>query len=249
MGEYGVDPESMVESKSEEEIFREARLDREGLDRSQWPAQIDRAALDIQYGIAVGKTGDLHDIGGAIGAVDFHWATGEFYIEGLQAMAGEETSLASTLQGYDPDKIGKVAYRLNEFRHALSTTGQEMDIDRAIEALVEKQATRAIQRSAKRGGSEGAALRQLRDTGSVSELTLKLFSDPRIDAYAQALIDDEEEVTPCLSSCKQTQRFSWNAAWPSQSSTMSRSSLGPSPPKPSVKNSQYRQMTEDNNQR
>lgn len=204
MGEYGVDPESMVESKSEEEIFREARLDREGLDRSQWPAQIDRAALDLQYGIAVGKTGDLHDIGGAIGAVDFHWATGEFYIEGLQAMAGEETSLASTLQGYDPDKIGKVAYRLNEFRHALSTTGQEMDIDRAIEALVEKQATRAIQRSAKRGGSEGAALRQLRDTGSVSELTLKLFSDPRIDAYAQALIDrlsdarEEDELLSLL---------------------------------------------------
>ena len=141
MGEYGFDPDEMVDTKSEAEIFREARLDREYLEKSQWPAQIDRAALDIQYGIAVGKTEDSLDIGGAIGSFDFPWATGEFYVEGLQAMAGEETSIASTLSRYESDKIGKVAYRLNEFRHELTTVGQEMDIDRAIEALVEKQAT------------------------------------------------------------------------------------------------------------
>lgn len=64
-----------------------------------------------------------------------------------------------------------------------------MDIDRALEALLEKKAAAAIDRSVKAGGNEGAGLRALRDTDSVSDLTARLFSDPRVGAYAQALVD------------------------------------------------------------
>lgn len=202
MGEYGFDPDKRIEHRDDDEIFKEARLERAGLEKSQWPAQIDRAALDIQYDIAVGESDGQFDIGGEIGSFNFHWATGEFYVEGLQAMVGQETSVAEILEEYDADKIGKVAYRLNEFRHELESIGQSMDIDRAIEALVEKQATSALDTSAKRGRHAGAGLRQLKDTGSVADLTLTLFSDPRVDSYAQALLEnltDQRESDELLS--------------------------------------------------
>lgn len=70
-----------------------------------------------------------------------------------------------------------------------------MDIDRALEALLEKTAAEAIGESVKSGGNEGAGLRALRNTDSVSDLTARLFSDPRVDAYAQALVSQLPQST------------------------------------------------------
>lgn len=169
--------------------FENDRLDRDGIEPTQYPAQVDRAALDLCRGIAVGQTDDHRDIGGTISSWNFKEATGEFYVDGLQAIAGEDSGLAGTLADYDPATIGDLAYQLNALRHTLGTDDGAMDIDRALEAITEKTAAAAIEESVKTGGEAGAGLRSLRGTDSVGELTARLFSDPRVDAYAQALID------------------------------------------------------------
>ncbi len=131
----------------------------------------------------------MTDFGGTIDQWNFDEATGPFYVEGLTEIAGSDSPLAANLREYDEETIGELAFQLNSLRHTLDTTGEPMDIDRALEALLEKNATSAIDRSIKSGGNQGAGLRSLRDTDSVSDLAARLFSDPRVGAYAQALID------------------------------------------------------------
>lgn len=179
----------MDDHRTPADQFKHDRLDRDGIENTQYPAQVDRAAVDILRNIAVGKTDDPTDIGGTIDRFNFDEATGQFYVEGLTAIAGEDSTLAANLQEYNDQTLGKLAFQLNSFRHTLQTTGEPMDIDRALEALLEKTATTAIEESVKSGGNEGAGLRTLRDTDSVSDLTARLFSDPSVDAYAQALVN------------------------------------------------------------
>jgi superfamily II DNA or RNA helicase len=195
MGLDPFDPDKMTAQKSVQAQFKEDRLERESLDKSQWPAQIDRAALDIQYGIAVGKSDQVTDIGGVIGRHDFDRATGEFYVEGLSQLAGENSSVARALRQYQDKRIGELVFQLNSFRYKLDESGQNMDIDRALEAFLEKQAASAIDRSSYRDKNAGAGLRTLRNTDSVADLTLKLFSDPSTDAYAEQLLENLPDST------------------------------------------------------
>ena len=186
----GNDPlQSRDDHTTPSEQFRKDRLERDEIDPTTYPAQVDRAAADILRGIAVGATDDPTDIGGTIDKFNFDSATGQFYTEGLIEIAGEDSPLAANLREYDYETIGDLAFQLNSLRHTLRETGSSMDIDRALEALLEKTAAAAIERSVKSGGNDGAGLRALRDTDSVSDLTARLFSDPRVDAYAQALVD------------------------------------------------------------
>lgn len=185
----GNDPfQSMDENRSPAEQFEADRLDREGIDRTKYPSQVDRAAIDVRRNIAVGKTDDPTDFGGTVDQFNFDEATGTFYVEGLTAIAGEDSTLAANLEEYDESQVGELAFQLNGFRHTLKTTGDPLDIDRALEALLEKTAASAIDESIQSGRNEGAGLRALRDTNSVSDLTVRLFSDPRVDAYAQSLM-------------------------------------------------------------
>jgi len=195
MGRDPFDPDKLTARKSIKEQFKEDRLEREGLEKSQWPSQIDRAALDIQYGIAVGKSDQVGDIGGVIGRHDFNRATGEFYVEGLSQLAGEHSSVARALRQYQDKRIGELVFQLNTFRYKLDESGQGMDIDRALEAFLEKQAASAIDQSSYRDKNAGAGLRTLRNTDSVADLTLKLFSDPSADAYAEQLLKNLPDRT------------------------------------------------------
>lgn len=185
----GNDPfQSIDDNRSPAEQFEADRLDKEGIDETKYPAQVDRAAIDVRREIAVGKTDDPTDIGGTVDRFNFDEATGMFYVEGLTAIAGEDSTLAANLEEYDEKQVGKLAFQLNGFRHKLKTTGDPLDIDRALEALLEKTAASAIDESIQSGRNEGAGLRALRNTNSVSDLTVRLFSDPRVDAYAQSLM-------------------------------------------------------------
>ncbi|MFC7074380.1 hypothetical protein ACFQJ7_13940 [Halovenus rubra] len=121
MGLDPFDPDEMTAQKSVQEQFKEDRLERESLDKSQWPAQIDRAALDIQYGIAVGKSDQVTDIGGVIGRHDFDRATGEFYVEGLSQLAGENSSVARALRQYQDKRIGELVFQLNSFEPVIES--------------------------------------------------------------------------------------------------------------------------------
>lgn len=176
-------------SKGPDEEFREARLEGRGLSESQWPAQIDRAASDLLYGIAIGG-GGVGDIGGTIDKFNFPEATGEFYTDGLRELTGEGSDLDRSLRRYDTEAVGQLAFHLNKFRRELAEYGDgEMDVDRAVEAVVEKAATEAIEGSVRSDANDSAGLRQLRDSSSASDLVMKLFSDPSVEAYADALID------------------------------------------------------------
>lgn len=208
----GNDPfQSMDEHRTPAEQFQYDRLDREGIDKTQYPAQVDRAAIDVLRNIAVGKTDDPTDIGGTVDRFNFDEATGQYYVDGLIAIAGSDSTLARNLNGYNEQKLGKLAFQLNAFRQTLRDDSASMDIDRALEALLEKTAATAIEESVKSGANDGAGLRSLRDTDSVSDLTARLFSDPRVDAYAQALVDqlprstaDQEDLIDKLDEARMT---------------------------------------------
>ncbi|WP_411968697.1 DEAD/DEAH box helicase [Haloferax sp. YSSS75] len=176
-------------SKQVDEVFQESRLDGRGLSETQWPAQIDRAATDLLYGVAIGGGAGAGDIGGVIDQVNFSEATGRFYVDGLRNLGGSGSDLDRALRRYDSEAVGKLAFHLNKFRKELSEHGDgQMDVDRAVEALVEKAATEAIEDSVRVDANDGAGLRQLRDSSSASDLVMKLFSDPSVEAYADALI-------------------------------------------------------------
>ena len=190
MGRFDPDKHVRKQHKSPREQFYEERLDRKGLTKTQWPAQIDRAALDILHGIAIGRNSSKTDIGGTIDSFEFPGATGEYYVDGLRHLAGEESNLARTIGRYDPMIVSKLGFHLNKFRDELRDLGsEEMDIDRAIEALIEKAAVEAIEQSLRVDGNDGAGLRQLRGSNSASDLILKLYSDPRVEAYGDTFID------------------------------------------------------------
>lgn len=212
----GNDPFQSWTENTPAEQFKNDRLDRESIDVTQYPAQVDRAAVDIMRDIAVGETGDVTDIGGTVDKWNFDEATGQFYVEGLTAIAGPDSTLAENLAEYNENTIGQLAFQLNSLRHTLQTTGEQMDIDRALEAILEKKATVAIERSLKPGGNAGAGLRPLRDTDSVSDLTARLFSDPRVDAYAQVFVNlvleedaDRDELVTQLDEARMTTPL-WN---------------------------------------
>lgn len=186
----GNDPfQSIDKHRTPAEQFKNDRLDRDVINKTQYPAQVDRAAVDVLHNVAVGKKDDPTDIGGTVDRFNFDEATGQYYVEGLTAIAGSNSALARNLEEYNEEKLGKLAFQLNAFRQTLRTGSGSMDIDRALEALLEKTAAAAIGESVKSGANDGAGLRSLRDTDSVSDLTARLFSDPSVDAYAQALVD------------------------------------------------------------
>jgi superfamily II DNA or RNA helicase len=164
--------------------FKSERLSGSDLSKEQWPAQIDNAALNILDGIAIGTCHEVNDIGATIGTENFPDATGPFYLEGMQALAGPESPAASAVSRYDPIRLAKFGLTLNEFRDKLDETTESLDIDRALEAILEKDGTTT--------GADSeevpAGLPDLRDASSASELILRLFSDPELEAYGTDLI-------------------------------------------------------------
>lgn len=183
---FDVDKETR--NKSYKEQFKEERLSRDNLTKEQWPSQIDRAALDIHYDIAIGQSDDLNDIGGTIDRINFPEATGEYYIDGLNSLAGEDSNVAEALRNFDERQIGSLVFQLNTFRHKLDEVGQELDIDRALEAFLEKNTASAIDQSSRRDRNAGAGIRRLRDTDSVSDLVMRLFSSADVSSFAGELM-------------------------------------------------------------
>lgn len=194
MGKDPFDPDDLVSTKikAPDESFKEARLERPGLTRDQWPSQIDRAALDLIYSdghFTIGQADGIGDIGGTIDEENFDVATGPHYVTGLNELVGPESSTARAIQQYEEGAIGDLAFNLNDFRVEFESRGDDdLDIDQALKAVVEKAATVAIDRSSRADRNVGAGLRDLREANSTVDLVVKLFSDPRIDVYADGLL-------------------------------------------------------------
>lgn len=172
--------------RDDDEEFYEERLARYDGDRDRWATAIDRAAYDVLDGIAIGSTDSKSDLGGTIGATDFPRATGSYYVEGLQALADADSRLEDLLAEYDAEDVGRLVIRLTQLRQKLKQEAAE-DLDpetlsKTLEALVEKLTTKEV---------ESGGLRQsLRDTEAVVDMVLQLFSDPAVEEYADALVDE-----------------------------------------------------------
>lgn len=108
----GFDPDKHIrdQNRPSDEVFYDERLGRAGLTKQQWPAQIDRAALDILYGVAIGKTSSATDIGGTIDRYEFPDATGRFYVDGLRELAGDDSNLARVFERYNSDAVGNLVF-------------------------------------------------------------------------------------------------------------------------------------------
>lgn len=194
MGRDPFDPDELISDRNKppDESFKEARLERQGLTKDQWPSQIDRAALDLIYGddhFAIGEADSIADIGGTIDEENFDVATGDHYVTGLSELVGPDSSTAAAIQQYEAEAIGDLAFNLNDFRVEFEIKGgDDLDIDQALKAVVEKAATVAIDRSSRADRNVGAGLRDLREANSAVDLVVKLFSDPRVDVYADGLL-------------------------------------------------------------
>jgi hypothetical protein len=76
-----------------DEQFHDARLAKDSLTQGDWPSQIDRAAIDVTYGVALGTADSTFDHGATIGRIDFGRACGPHYVDGLRALAGPQSDL------------------------------------------------------------------------------------------------------------------------------------------------------------
>lgn len=172
--------------------FREERLANRELHKSQWPAVIDNAALDLIHGVALGHTQSRSDIGATIDPFSFPKATGRFYHDGLRALAGSREGLASAIQQYDGETMAKFAYRILDFRESLRGGNGSLDLDRGIEALLQKLSTRALETDD--SITDIGLGTKLQHRGSVADLLLQLFSDPEVESFASNLfrvVNDE----------------------------------------------------------
>ena len=168
-----------------DEQFYDARLAKDSLTQGDWPSQIDRAAIDVTYGVALGTTDSAFDHGATIGRLDFGTACGPHYVDGLQALAGAQSDLPQLISEHDASDIGDLAFRLNELRVELTKLGLDDseigDLNRATEALIEKLITQH--------GDEGLSRQPLQQPEAVADLLYQLFSDPAVSNYADILID------------------------------------------------------------
>ncbi|GAB7020303.1 DEAD/DEAH box helicase [Halostagnicola bangensis] len=162
--------------------------------RDEWPSRIDRAALDVLFGVSIGSGDKSDDLGGTIGKLNFGDATGKHYVNGLTELADAQSDLPSLVKQYrrenGADSVGELAFRLNELRYELEqhldSKSEIRNLNRAVEALIDKLATTSM--------SESVTRQALRDPESITDAMMQLFSDPAIVEYADVLTETMDEV-------------------------------------------------------
>ncbi len=181
----GFDPDDATSHLSYEEMFKEERLKKDYIRKKDWPAQVDRAALDILYGIAVGKSKDPNDPGGMISKFDFGEATGEFYVNGLEELASNRYHLKRNLEIYASDEIGDLALKLNELRDELDSLEDDLDLSPVLKAVVEKIASEKI---------DDPPTLELDEPESSTDLILQILSNPGGQEYIDVLINGLKDI-------------------------------------------------------
>jgi superfamily II DNA or RNA helicase len=184
--------DKVTDYQKEHEEFYDERLAKYDGEKEKWATAIDRAAYDLvgQDNIAIGSTDSSRDIGGTIGPNDFPRAAGTHYVDGLSALANDDSQIQEFLEEYDEHDIGRLVLKLTELRIKLQNeTSRELspdEISRSLEALVEKLTTSEV---------ESGVLRQpLRDTEAVVDMMIQLFGDPAIKEYADALVEETADA-------------------------------------------------------
>lgn len=164
------------ELKTPGEKFEERFLD--SRPTSQWPAYLDETAKDIVADISIGGLDLTRD--------NFPHEIGSYYRDGMISSAGTYTDLPDVLdQTARADEIGSLVYQLNRLSYELerSETGLE-NVQHAVEAVIEKIFTRETEE--RLDSAIG------RDSETIAELLLQLFSDAAIAGKVDVIIDEFE---------------------------------------------------------
>lgn len=147
--------------------------------KNEWSAYIDETAKDICFGIQIG---DL-----TLSKDNFGRELGNYYRRGLKQTVGRYADLPSVLdQHVSDEKLGLLAYQLNEFSHDIATNEQGIDdVDKATEALVEKLLTRHV-------GSDLNVSFDL-SGATVADITTQLFNNKTIASNVDLLLTEIEK--------------------------------------------------------
>ncbi|WP_435348555.1 DUF5797 family protein [Haloarchaeobius sp. HRN-SO-5] len=147
--------------------------------KTEWSPYIDETAKDIRSGIQID---DL-----VLSKDDFGRELGTYYRRGLKQTAGRYADLPAVLEEEVSDeKLGLLAYQLNELSYDISTTDLGIDdVEKATEAVVEKLLTRHV----------GADLSVSFDLSgaTVSDITTQLFDDGAIASNVDLLLTEFED--------------------------------------------------------
>ena len=146
--------------------------------KTEWGAYIDETAKDICADIRIS---DL-----TLSKDNFGQELGTYYRRGLKKSASRYADLPSVLeQDVSDEKLGLLAYQLNELSHDISTTDLGIDnIEIAIESVIEKLLTRYV-------GSELNVSFDL-SGATVSDITTQLFNNEAIASNVDLLLQEFE---------------------------------------------------------
>ena len=146
--------------------------------KTEWSPYIDETAKDIRADIGISDI-DLTKN-------DFGRELGEYYRRGLEQATGRYTDLPTVLNRQVSDeKLGELAYLLNELSYDISTTNLGIDdVEMAIESVIEKILTRHV------GGDLSVSFNL--SGATVSDITTQLFQNEMIASNIDLLLSEFE---------------------------------------------------------
>ena len=144
--------------------------------KTEWSPYIDETAKDLRAGIQIS---DL-----TLSKDDFGRELGVYYRRGLKKSAGRYADLPSVLEEKVSDeKLGLLAYQLNELSYDISTTDLGIDdVEKATEAVIEKTLTREV------GGDLNVSFNL--SGATVSDITMQLFNNEAIASNVDLLLSE-----------------------------------------------------------
>ena len=146
--------------------------------KTEWSPYIDETAKDLRAGIQIS---DL-----ALSKDDFGRELGTYYRRGLKKTAGRYADLPAVLEEKVSDeKLGLLAYQLNELSYDISTTDLGIDdVEKATEAVIEKILTRHV--------GEDLSVSFDLSGATVSDITTQLFNNEAIASNVDLLLTEFE---------------------------------------------------------
>lgn len=147
--------------------------------KTEWSPYLDETAMDLRANIQIGDLALTKD--------DFGQELGTYYRRGLKKTAGRYADLPTVLEEKVSDeKLGLLAYQLNELSYDISTTDLGIDdIEKATEAVIEKLLTRHV------GGDLNVSFEL--SGATVSDITTQLFNNETIASNVDLLLTEFEK--------------------------------------------------------
>lgn len=147
--------------------------------KTEWSPFIDETAKDLSAGVQVSDLNLSRD--------NFGEEIGYYYRRGLKKTAGRYADLPTVLeQKVSDQKLGLLAYQLNELSYKITTTSLGIDdVEKATEAVIEKLLTRHV-------GSDLNFSFELTG-GTVADIATQLFRSEAVAANVDILLTEFEK--------------------------------------------------------